>query len=326
MRKIKFFQAINEAQHQIMKSNDKVIQIGQGINSPWYVGQTMINLLERFGKSRMIDTPLSESAITGMAIGAAIAGLRPILTFPRMDFMYYAMDQLCNHAASFDYSLGDNSPIPLIVRAIINRKGEQGAQHSQALHGLFMHIPNLKIIMPSNAYDAKGMLLSAFKEKSVVLFIEDRELYNYESEVPEEMYDVNLNKANLENKGSDITIVSSSYLLQCSARAVDKLKTQKINADLIDLRSIKPIDYKTISNSVKKTKRLIVVDGGWSVGGISSEIISYIATQDIDLLSAPKKISLPDLPALFASSLEKLYYPDLNKIYQTVIEIFSKNK
>ena len=326
MRKIKFFQAINEAQHQIMKSNDKVIQIGQGINSPWYVGQTMINLLERFGKSRMIDTPLSESAITGMAIGAAIAGLRPILTFPRMDFMYYAMDQLCNHAASFDYSLGDNSPIPLIVRAIINRKGEQGAQHSQALHGLFMHIPNLKIIMPSNAYDAKGMLLSAFKEKSVVLFIEDRELYNYESEVPEEMYDVNLNKANLENKGSDITIVSSSYLLQCSARAVDKLKTQKINADLIDLRSIKPIDYKTISNSVKKTKRLIVVDGGWSVGGISSEIISYIATQDIDLLSAPKKISLPDLPAPAASSLEKLYYPDSNKIYQTVIEIFSKNK
>ena len=129
MRKIKFFQAINEAQHQIMKSNDKVIQIGQGINSPWYVGQTMINLLERFGKSRMIDTPLSESAITGMAIGAAIAGLRPILTFPRMDFMYYAMDQLCNHAASFDYSLGDNSPIPLIVRAIINRKGEIGRAH-----------------------------------------------------------------------------------------------------------------------------------------------------------------------------------------------------
>ena len=170
MRKIKYAKAINEAQHILMQRNKNIFQIGVGINTPWYVGQTMNGLLDIYGEDRMIDTPVSENGITGVAIGAALVGLKPVLTFPRMDFMYYAMDQICNHAASMNYTLGGNLPVPLVIRAIINRKGEQAAQHSQAIQGLFMHIPGLKVVMPSNAYDAKGMFIAAVEDNNPVIY------------------------------------------------------------------------------------------------------------------------------------------------------------
>jgi pyruvate dehydrogenase E1 component beta subunit len=325
MRKLKFSAAINEAQHMAMINNSDIIQIGQGINSPFYVGQTMVGLLDRFGVERLIDTPLSESAITGMAIGAAITGLRPILTFPRMDFMYYSMDQICNHISTFNYSLGGNSPIPLLIRAIINRKGEQGAQHSQALHGLFMHIPGLTIIMPSNSFDAKGMFLAALEEENPVIFIEDSELYQEECVVPEEYYIVDLKKAKVTNEGDDITMVSSSVLLSKSKDALIELKKMGINVELIDLRIIKPIDFETILNSVKKTKKIIVVDGGWSTAGVASEIISMVAIKGIRLSNPPIKITLPDLPAPASSVLEEAYYPNTAKIITETLKNFNRN-
>ena len=262
-----------------MQRDENVFQIGVGINTPWYVGNTMNGLLDSFGEDRMIDTPVSENGITGIAVGAALAGMRPILTFPRMDFMFYAMDQICNHAATLNYSLGGHNPVPIVIRAIVNRKGEQAAQHSQSLHGLFMHIPGLKIVMPSNAYDAKGMFLGAIQDNNPVLYIEDRELYEHECEVPEDYYTVPLDKSRVEIEGSDITVVSSSFLLSQSRLALNNLKNKNINAELIDLRSIKNIDSETILNSVKKTGRLLVVGGGWITGGVASEVISLIATK-----------------------------------------------
>lgn len=322
MRKLKYSEAINEAQYILMQKDQSVFQIGVGINTPWYVGQTMNGLLETFGEHRMIDTPVSENGTTGVAIGAALAGLRPILTFPRMDFMYYAMDQICNHAATLNYSLGGNSPIPLVIRAIINRKGEQAAQHSQAIQGLFMHIPGLKVVMPSDAYDAKGMLIAAVEDNNPVIYIDDRELYSTECEVPEGYYQVSLEKANVAMEGDDITIVSSSYMLHQSKLAAESLKEKNIKAEVIDLRSIKPIDSETIINSIKKTGRLLVVDGGWITGGIASEIIALVATQGMKWLkSSPHRIALPDIPAPASYVLENVYYPDSTIIFNTVLSI-----
>jgi len=325
MRKLTYAKAINEAQHIAMRKNNDVFQIGVGINTPWYVGQTMNGLLDAFGEKRMIDTPVSENGTTGIAIGAALTGLKPILTFPRMDFMYYAMDQICNHAATYNYMFGGNSPVPLVIRAIINRKGEQAAQHSQALHGLFMHIPGLKVVMPSNPYDAKGMLLASIEDNNPVIYIDDRELYSSEGDVPEGYYIVPLDKAKIELPGNDITIVSSSYTLETVRKAIEMTKQKNISVELIDLRSIKPIDKKTILNSLKKTGRIVVVDGGWVTGGVASEIVSIVSSEGFEYLkAAPVKIALPDIPAPASYVLENEYYPDENKIFQVIKEIVNK--
>ena len=325
MRKLKYTTAINEAQHLIMQNDQNVIQIGVGINTPWYVGQTMNGLLDTFGESRMIDTPVSENGTSGIAIGAALAGLKPILTFPRMDFMFYAMDQICNHAATLNYSLGGNSPVPLVIRAIINRKGEQAAQHSQALHGLFMHIPGLKVLMPSNAFDAKGMMIAAMEDNNPVIYIEDRELYATECEVPEGYYNVPLNKAKIDIQGEDLTIVSCSYMLHQTKIAVTQLKDKNINPEVIDLRSIKPIDKQTILNSVKNTGRLLIVDGGWLTGGIASEIITIVSTEGFGFLKAPPvRLALPDLPAPASHVLENAYYPDISLIKENILALCDK--
>ena len=231
-RVLKYSQAINEAFHEEMAADARVVQIGVGINTPWYVGQTLHELLDRFGEDRMIDTPVSENGVAGMAIGAAMTGMRPVLTFPRMDFMYYAMDQLCNQCAMVSYSLGGNRPIPITVRAIINRGGEQGAQHSQALQSLFMHVPGFKVVMPARPEDAKGMLIAAIRDPNPVIYIEDRWLYDEEGVVPEGDFTTSLSGARVVAAGSDMTVVSSSYLVAETERALPALTEAGIAAEL----------------------------------------------------------------------------------------------
>lgn len=317
MRKLKYSAAINEAFHLAMERDSRVFQIGVGINTPWYVGNTMNGLLDRFGEERMIDPPVSENGVAGVAIGAALAGKKPILTFARMDFMYYAFDQIINHAASLNYALGGNSPVPLVIRAIINRKGEQAAQHSQALHGLLMQIPGLKIVMPSTPYDAKGMLLSALEDNNPVIYIDDRELYSHEGEVPEGHLIIPMDKASVMRSGKSITLVSSSVTLHTAAEAATELEKRNISCELIDLRCIKPLDMDTILQSVRKTGRLVVVDGGWATGGVASEIISRLTIQAADVFTKyPVKVTLPDLPAPASFALENAYYPDKLRIIQ----------
>ena len=317
MRKIKYAAAINEAFHLAMERDPRVFQIGVGINTPWYVGNTMNGLLDRFGEERMIDPPVSENGVAGVAIGAALAGKKPILTFARMDFMYYAFDQIINHAASLNYALGGNSPVPIVIRAIINRKGEQAAQHSQALHGLLMHIPGLKIVMPSTPYDAKGMLLAVLEDNNPVIYIDDRELYSHEGEVPEGHFLVPMDKASVIHPGNSVTLVSSSVTLHTAAEAVIDLENRNISCELIDLRCIKPLDTDTIIQSVRKTGRLVVVDGGWATGGVASEIISQVTIKAGDAFrNNPAKVTLPDLPAPASFRLENAYYPDKQKIVQ----------
>jgi len=323
MRKISYANAINEALHQIIAKDPRAFLIGQGVTSPWYVGSTTVGLIDRFGSKRIIDTPTSENAITGVALGAALAGMHPILCYPRMDFMHYAMDQIANHIANWHYMFGGQLSVPITIWSIINRGGEQAAQHSQALQAIFMHIPGLKIVVPSTPYDAKGLLAASIEEDDPVVYIDDRWLYQHEGEVPEELYSVPIGKGVVRRKGKDATIVATSYMVHEAIVASESLNKEGIDVEVLDLRSLKPLDENLLFTSVKKTGRLVVVDGGWKTCGVAAEISARIAESDVfgSLKGPIIRVSLPDTPAPASSALEKVYYPNAEKIILAVRKI-----
>jgi len=321
-RKLKYSLAINEALHQTMEKDESVFIIGQGVKSPWYVGRTAEGLLDRFGSKRVIDTPVSENAVTGSAVGASIVGMRPIVVHPRMDFMLYAMDPIINEAANWFYMNGGKQNVPVVIWGIINRGGEQAAQHSQALHTIFAHIPGLKVVMPATAYDAKGLMVAAIKDNNPVVFIDDRWLHSEEGEVPETPYSVPIGKANILQKGHELTIIATSFMLKLARQSVQKLNEMGSHVELIDLRTIKPIDTETIINSVKKTGRALIVDPGWRTYGMAAEIAAIIQEHAFNALKAPvARICLPDAPAPASRSLEKLYYPTADTIFEQAKKI-----
>jgi len=301
--------AINEALHQAMEADPVVFIIGQGVKSPWYVGNTAQGLLDRFGPARVIDTPVSENAVTGAAVGAAVAGMRPIVVHPRMDFMFYAFDPIVNEAANWHYMSGGCSSVPVVFWGIINRGGEQAAQHSQALHGMFAHVPGLKVVMPATPYDAKGLMLAAIRDPNPVVFVDDRWLYGQEGPVPEEPYEVEIGRGRLVRGGKDVTLVASSWMVHEAERAALLLEGEGIGAEVIDLRTIKPLDIDLILSSLDKTGRLVVVDGGWRTCGLAAEVAALAAERGFGSLKAPVvRVTLPDCPAPASAALEKVYY------------------
>jgi len=326
-RKLQYSLAINEALHQMMEAQDNVFLIGQGVKSPWYVGNTAKGLLERFGPERVIDTPVSENAITGAAVGAAIAGMRPVVVHPRMDFMIYAFDPIINEAANWHYMSGGNSCVPVVIWGIINRGGEQAAQHSQALHSTFCHIPGLKVVMPSTAYDAKGLMIAAIKDDNPVVFIDDRWLYKLEGDVPQRAYEVPIGKGIIRRRGKDVTICAISYMAQEAQKAALELKKSGIDAEVIDLRTAKPLDRDLILKSVKKTGRLVIADVGWKSFGLSAEVVALVAENILkNLKSEIVRIALSDVPAPASSVLEKIYYPDYCHIVNSVKKMLRKGR
>lgn len=314
-RKIKYVEAINEAFHQIMESDDGVLVLGVGVNSPWYVGRSMSGLYERFGQERVIDPPVAENGITGIAIGAALAGMRPVVVHPRMDFMYLAMDQIVNHAASWHYMFGGRVNVPVTIRGILNRGGEQAAQHSQNLAAMFMHVPGLKVVAPSTAYDAKGLLIASILDDNPVVYIDDRWLYENQGEVPQDIYEVPIGKGIIRREGDDLTVVATSYLVGEALNAGAILEAEGINAEVIDLRSLKPLDTELIFASVAKTGRLLIADGTWKTCGVAAEISSCVVENAFDYLRAPVgRVTLPDTAAPASSSLEECFYPRAEQI------------
>jgi len=298
----------------VLENDPDVFVIGQGLWSPWYVGNSMTDLDKKFGTHRIIDTPVSESAVTGAGVGAALAGKRPIVVHPRMDFMLYAMDSIINQAAKWHHMLGGNSGVPLTVRAIINRGGEQGAQHSQALQSWFAHVPGLRVVMPHSVADARDLLIASVLCNDPVIFIDDRWLYEKTDTLPP----VEASPKRLEeyspkviSDGKDITIVGSGYSSELALKANDALKEVGISAEIIDLRVLSPLNIEPIKNSVLKTGRLICVDGGWSPCGVSSEILASCVEKvaPITWKSRPQRITLPFAPAPSSSHLEQCYYP-----------------
>ena len=324
-RVLQYSLAINEALHQMMASDPSVFLIGQGVKSPWYVGNTAQGLLERFGESRVIDTPVSENAMTGAAVGAAIAGMRPVVVHPRMDFMFYAFDPIINEAANWYYMNGGKASVPVVIWGIINRGGEQAAQHSQAIHAMFAHIPGLKVVMPSTPYDAKGLMISAIKDENPVIYIDDCWLYGIEGEVPREMYEVQIGKGAVRRSGNDITLVSVSYMAVEAIKAAELLVKEDIDVEVIDVRTVKPLDTELIVTSVKKTGRLLVADVGWKSFGISGEISAYVSESLFNFLKEPvRRVALPDCPAPASASLEKEYYPNYETIIRAIKTMMKK--
>jgi pyruvate dehydrogenase E1 component beta subunit len=315
MRSLTYAQAIREAHAQLLERDPRVFVIGQGLWSPWYAGRSLESLDREFGRERLLDSPVSENAVTGAAVGAALAGMRPIVFHPRMDFMLLAVDPIVNQAANWSYLFAGRAGVPLVVRAVVNRGGEQGAQHSQALHAMFMHVPGLKVVMPATPADAKGLLIAAVEDPNPVLYIDDRWFYEQAGEVPEEMFRTPIGQAAARRAGADVTIAGISWMAAQALEAAAVLAAEGIEAEVIDLRSLKPWDKAAVLESVRKTGRAVVADSGWHTAGASAEIAATIAGEAFHDLRAPvERVALPDVPAPVSRAEERAYYPGREEI------------
>lgn len=325
MKKTTYAAGILEAYEYLLSNHKDFFIIGQGLWSPWYVGSTMTDLDEKFGKERVIDCPISELATTGATVGAAICGYRPMIVHPRVDFMLLAVDQIVTQAAKWRHMFGGNSSAPATFRAIINRGGEQGAQHSQSLHSWFAHIPGLKVVMPYTAKDARDLMISSVLCDDPVMFMDDRWLYEKEEKYTDiEIIDLNKVGPQKLRDGNEVTVVGLSYTsLLCENSCQSIEKSHKITTDFFDLRVLNPLNIDDILLSVKKTGRLLVVDGDWESCGMASEIISCVLEKiDITLLKkSPKRITLPNSPAPTSKVLEQQYYIKEADIINALIEI-----
>lgn len=319
MRVLTYAQAIREGFAQLLASDSRVFVIGQGVWSPWYAGTSLRDLEKEFGRERIIDSPVSENATTGAAIGAALAGMRPIVFHPRMDFMLLAVDPIVNQAANWSYIFAGQVKVPVVVRATINRGGEQGAQHSQALQAMFAHVPGLKVVMPATASDAKGLLIAAVNDGNPVMYIDDRWLYEEHGAVPEQIYEVPIGTAAVRREGTDVSILAISYMASQAIQAAEILEKRGIDAEVIDLRSLKPWDQECVLNSVRKTGCLVVADAAWNTCGMAAEVAATVAGQGFEFLRAPIiRICLPDSPAPTSAPLEKAYFIGADNIVSGV--------
>ena len=323
-KKIKFSKGILDAYNYLLQNHKEFFVIGQGLWSPWYVGETMKDLDLKYGKDRVIDCPVSEYATTGAAVGASISGYKPMIVHPRIDFMLLAVDQIVTQAAKWRYMFGGNASSPVTFRGIINRGGEQGAQHSQSLHSWFSHIPGLRVVMPYSANDARDLMISSVLCEDPVLYIDDRWLYDQEEDSHDiKILDLNNVDPKIISEGDDITIVGIGHTVKLITDSINFLNKEKIKPEIIDLRILNPINYEIIIKSVEKTGRLLVVDGDWSSCGMAGEIISSII-ENVDLKkfkTSPQRITLPDSPAPTSKLLENQYYINNTDIVQKTIKM-----
>lgn len=326
-RDLSYAKAINEAIDQMMGKNENVYLIGLGVPDPKGIFGTTMGLQEKYGINRVMDMPVSENAMTGIVIGSALLGMRPIITHQRVDFAFLALDQLLNNGSKWHYMFGKQSFVPIVVRMIIGRGWGQGPQHSQSIHSILAHFPGLKVVMPSTAHDAKGLLISAIEDNNPVIFIEHRWLHNISGKVPKDIYNVPIGKANILKEGNDITIVAISHMTLEAWKAEKYLEQNNISAEIIDLRTITPLDENTILASVHKTGRLIVLDPDFSFSGVAGEIISLVCENAFEFLKAPpRRISYPDRPLSTSWSLSNFYYPIVEDIVAECLLLMDKIK
>lgn len=313
VRLIRYVDALREAFEQEMERDPNVFLFGLDVDDHKGIQGSTIGLQEKFGKDRIFNTPLSEDAMTGVAIGAAIAGRRPIHVHIRMDFMLLCMNQLANMAAKSHYMYNGTVKVPLVVRTMIGRSWGQGGQHSQALHSLFMHIPGLKVVAPSNANDAKGCMIAAIRDNNPVIFIEHRLLYAVDGYVPYESYEVPLGTARVLQEGDDVTIIAVSHMVMEALRARKHLETIGIKAEIIDPISLWPLDMKTIMASVRKTGKLLVVDNAWLTCGASSEILTQVYEHCRDageIIPVMERMGFARTTCPTTRPLENVFYPN----------------
>lgn len=320
-RDISFAQAIREGLDQAMEQDSRVIVIGEGVPDPKAIFNTTAELREKFGTRRVFDMPLSENGVTGVCIGAALSGIRPVMIHQRIDFALLAMDQLVNNAAKWHYIFDGKASVPLVVRVIVGRGWGQGPQHSQSLQAMFAQVPGLKVVMPTTAYDAKGMLIAAIEDNNPVLFIEHRWLHQIKDCVPEEYYRVPLGQAKVLHEGDAVTVAAFSYMaVESLIAAKALLSTMGISIEVLDMRSVCPLDVTSVLDSVRKTGRLIVADTGFRTGSIAGELISQVVEQAFDVLKAPPvRIASPDHPVPTSHFMAEHYYPNSQTIADEVL-------
>lgn len=318
LRGLAYKDAIREATAQLLASDKSVFVIGEGVDDAGGVFGTTKGLQEEFGKERVMDSPLAENAITGVCVGAAAAGMKPILVHMRVDFLPISLDQIVNHAAKWHYMFAGRLNVPLVIRSIIGRGWGSAAQHSQSLQAMFMNVPGLKVIMPATPYDAKGLLIAAVRDGNPVIMIEHRWLYEHVGHVPEEAFEVPLGKAAVRMGGKDATVVAVSHMVHESMQAATALKDEGIECEVIDLRTLKPLDSGTVIESVRKTGRLVVADTGWRECGVGSEVMAKIAEAGVALRAPFIRVNLPEAPTPASPVLEKAYYPGKAEIIDAV--------
>jgi len=324
-RELTYAEALYEAVAQEMEIDASVFVYGLGVDDPKGMYGTTLDLHKRFGNERNFDTPLSEDAMTGIGIGAAMAGMRPIHVHQRMDFLLLCMNQLVNIAAKSSYMFGGAYAVPLVIRAIIGRSWGQGAQHSQALHSFFMHVPGLKVLAPTTPHDAKGCMIAAIRDNNPVVFMEHRMLYNNRGIVPEKVYTLPMGKARILTEGDDITIVAISHMVVEALRAANHLQDIGIAAEIIDPVSLSPLDIKTIGRSVAKTGKLLVVDNAWVNCGAGAEIIAQIAESNTSGTSVHfERMGFAPTPCPTTKPLENLFYPNARTIAAKANDMLNK--
>lgn len=327
MRVLKYVEALNEAHSQVLNDDPRVIVMGEGVDDAGGIFGSTIGLYERFGKNRVIDSPIAENGLTGVAIGAAIAGMRPIFIHMRMDFLPMCMDQIINHAAKWNYMTGGRVNVPIVIRAIIGRGWGSAAQHSQSLYGLFQKVPGLKIIAPATPYDAKGMLIQAVADGNPVLCVEHRWIYDALGPVPEETYKIPFGEGIIRNEGADVTVVGISQMLFETIKAARILEKEGISVEVIDPRSLVPLDLDIIENSVRKTGRLVVVEPACRIGGIAAELVCRLIEKSPDILKAPfQRIGFADTPTPCSPALEAAYYPDSDHVVNIIRDMLQRHR
>ena len=310
-RLLRYVDALKEAVTQEMERDPDVFLFGLDVDDPKGIQGSTLGLQQRFGRDRVFNTPLSEDAMSGLAIGAAMAGMRPIHVHIRMDFLMLCMNQLINMAAKAHYMYGGTVKVPMVVRSMIGKSWGQGAQHSQGLHAMFMHVPGLKVVLPSNAHDAKGCLIAAIRDDNPTIFVEHRLLYPTEAYTPEQAFTVPLGKARVAAKGDDITMVGVSNMVVECLRAAELLTETGIRAEVIDPISLVPLDAETIIASAKRTKRLLVVDNAWTCGGASAEIVARVLeTAGPAAGISVKRMGFAPTTCPTTPALEELFYPN----------------
>ncbi|MCT8974599.1 alpha-ketoacid dehydrogenase subunit beta [Microbaculum marinisediminis] len=310
MREITLSKAVNEAIAEEMRRDPTIFLIGEDVAEAGTPFKVLSGLVEEFGTDRIIDTPISEPGFMGMAVGAAMTGSRPIVDLMFGDFIFLVMDQLCNQAAKTHYMSGGKLKVPLVLRTNLGATRRSAAQHSQSLHALVAHIPGLKVALPSSAYEAKGLLKTAIRDDNPVVIFEDKLMYNDKAPVPEEEYLIPFGEAAVLRQGRDITLVATSSMVQVAQKAAALLERDGISAEIIDPRTIVPLDEETILDSVRKTSRAIVIDEGHQSFGITGEIASRITEKAFYHLDAPVlRMGAMDVPVPFSPALEDLTVP-----------------
>ncbi|WP_213697541.1 alpha-ketoacid dehydrogenase subunit beta [Acetomicrobium sp.] len=321
MRKLTMRAAINEALRQEMRRDPNVYVIGEDVGVFGGCFGVTAGLIDEFGPERVVDTPITESAIVGNALGAAATGLRPVAEIMFMDFVGVTMDQIYNQAAKMRYMFGGKAKIPMVIRTACGAGGSAAAQHSQSLEAWFMHVPGLKVVAPSTAYDAKGLLISSIRDDNPVIFVEHKFIYDLEGDVPEDTYTVPLGKADVKRQGSDVTIIATMAMVHKALEAAEELSKEGISVEVIDPRTLQPLDGETIIESVKKTHKVIIVHEAVKFAGPGAEIAAMIAEEAFDYLDAPiKRVAAPFTPVPFSPVLEQEYIPSKEKIIAAVKE------